>query len=180
LRRLTGGPHLPVTACVRTCALSLPLSIPLHSGADVSTPVALVLAPVFSLYLMGPTCQHTELFLPHVRFCSLHRGASLLVLPSPRTTMDQRACTPRTPATSPAHVPQLPFEHRPHPHSLPCLISCKLTLSHALLSPLALAGVAPPRCRPSNPLEAATSRPEHRPEVRHLFPCLVFLIRAKP
>jgi hypothetical protein len=79
---------------------------------------------------------------------------------------------------SPAHAPQLPFEHRPHPHSLPCLTTHKLTHSRTLLSPLALAGVPCPLCQLSSPLEAAPSHPELRPEVRNMFPCLVSLIRA--
>jgi hypothetical protein len=76
---------------------------------------------------------------------------------------------------SPAHAPQLRFEHRPHPHSLPCLTSCKLTLSRALLSPLALAGVPRPPCWLSSPSEAAPSHPELCPEVRNPFPCLFSL-----
>jgi hypothetical protein len=90
---------------------------------------------------------------PHARALSLSNGpdpsalqtvpsAHLLPLAAPwgplsappflQTAVDQRARTPRTPATSPAHTPQLPFEHRPHPLSLPCLISPTLTLSRAL------------------------------------------------
>jgi hypothetical protein len=76
---------------------------------------------------------------------------------------------------SPAHAPQLSFEHRPHLHSLPCLTSRKLTLSRALLSPLALAGVPRPPCWLSSPSEAAPSHPELCPEVRNLFPCLFSL-----
>jgi hypothetical protein len=76
---------------------------------------------------------------------------------------------------SPAHAPQLPFEHRPHLHSLPCLTSRKLTLSRALLSSLALAGVPRPPCWLSSPSEAAPSHPELCPEVRNLFPCLFSL-----
>eukprot|EP00267_Zea_mays_P054476 XP_020407715.1 vegetative cell wall protein gp1-like [Zea mays] len=83
--------------------------------------------------------------------------------------MDQHARTPRSPAMSPAHAPQLPFEHRPHPFSLPSLISSKLTISRALLLPLILAGVPRPSCRPSSPSEAARSHTELRPEPTFLF-----------
>jgi hypothetical protein len=62
--------------------------------------------------------------------------------------------------------------------SLPCLISHKLTLSRTLLLPLALIGVSRQLCRPSSPSEAMPSHPELRPEVRHPFLCLFFLIRA--
>jgi hypothetical protein len=172
-RRLTGGLHLPA-AVSRPCALFPPL----FSGAGLSAPVALACVPSFSLCLAGPTRQHTEPFPPRVCFPSLRRGASLSVLPSPRTVVDQRARMPRTPATSTAHAPQLPYEHRPHPLSLPCLISRKLTLSRALPSPLALAGDPRPSCLPSSPPEAVPSHPELRPEVRNPVSCSIFLIRT--
>jgi hypothetical protein len=69
----------------------------------------------------------------------------------------QHARTPRSPATSPTHAPQLFFEHRPHPHSLPCPISCRLALSRALPSLLDLAGDPRPPCRSPSPLEAPLS-----------------------
>jgi hypothetical protein len=54
----------------------------------------------------------------------------------------------RTHAKNPDHVAcphtQLRFEHRPHPLSLLCFISRKLTLSRALPSSLALAGCNTP------------------------------------
>jgi hypothetical protein len=144
----------------------------------LSAPVALAREPAFSLCLAGTTYHHTEPFPPRARLPSLRRGTTLSVLPSPRTIMDQRALTLRSPATSPAHAPQLPFGHRPHPHSLPCLISSKLIVSHALLSPLALAGVPWPRRRPSSPLEVAPSHLDYRPKVRNLFSCSVALNSA--
>jgi hypothetical protein len=127
-----------------------------------------------SLSVIAMSCS------PRARSLSLHCGTSVLTPPSPWTTMDQRARMPRTLAMSPAHAPQLPFEHRPHPLSLPCLISRKLTLSRALPSPLVLAGVPCPSCRPSGPSEVAPSLPEHRPEVRNTLPCSVSFNFASP
>jgi hypothetical protein len=127
----------PVSGGFLARALSSPL--PLSSGAGLSELVAFARAPMFSLCLADPTCQHAEPFPPHARFPSLHRGASLSAPPSPRTVVYQCAHTPRTMATLPAHAPQLPLEHRSHPFSLSCLISRKLTLSRALPPPLALA-----------------------------------------
>jgi hypothetical protein len=101
LHRLTGGLHLSVA--VSSPARSLPP--PSVQWADLSAPVVLARAPLFSLCLAGPTRQHTELFPPRDRFPSLRGGASLSVPPSPRTAVDQRARTPITPATSPAHAP---------------------------------------------------------------------------
>jgi hypothetical protein len=85
--------------------------------------------------LVDPPYQRSESFPPRARLLSLHHGTAMSALSSPRTAVDQRARTPRTLAMSPSHTPQLPFEHHPHPLSLPCLISRKLTLSRALLSP---------------------------------------------
>jgi hypothetical protein len=94
--------------------------------------------------------------------------------------VDQCARTPRTPTTSPAHAPQLPFEHCPHPISLSCLISRKLTLSRALPLPLALAGDPHPPYRPSSPPEAALSLHERRPKVRNSLPSSVSLNSTLP
>jgi hypothetical protein len=140
----------------------------------VSTPVALACTPPFRLCLMGPSCQRDELF-PPARPLPLVApgGAALSALPSPRTVVDQRARTSRSLTTSPAHAPQRPFEHGLHPHSLPCLILRKLTLSHTLLSPLDFAEVPWLCCRSSSSQEAAPSHPELCPEVRHLFSCSV-------
>jgi hypothetical protein len=153
------------------------LSLPLPSGADLSAPVAFARAPVFSLCLAGPTRQRAEPFPLRAYFLSLRCGASLSAPPSLRATVDQRARMQRT-ATSPAHAPQLPFKHHPHPLSLPCLISRQLTPSRALPSTLVLSGGPHLSCWPSSPPEAAPSHPELHPEMRNLFLCLVFLIRA--
>jgi hypothetical protein len=123
-----------------------------------------------SLCPMGPACQHCEPFPPRTRSLSL-RLAPLSAPPSPQTVMDQRAHTPRTPATSPAHVPHLPFEHRPHPLSLPCLISLTPTLSRALPPPPEPAGDPRPPCRPYKLPGAALGFLEHRLEVRNLLLC---------
>jgi hypothetical protein len=90
------------------------------------------LRSLFCLCLAGPLSQHTEPFPPRARSLSLRRGTALSAPPSPHPAMDQhartRARTLRSLATSPAHTPQLLFEHRPHPHSLPRSISRKLAL----------------------------------------------------
>jgi hypothetical protein len=82
----------------------------------------------------------------------------------------------RSPTTSPAHAPQLLFEHRPRPHSLPHPILHILTLSRALPTPFNLARDPRPPCQSSSPPEAAPGHPELHPEVIHPFPCSVFLI----
>jgi hypothetical protein len=106
----------------------------------------------------------------------LCHGASLSAPPSPQTAVDQRARTSRTPTTSPAHTPYLPFEHRSRPLSLPYLISPTPTLSCALPPTPKLAGDPRLPCQPSKPLGAASGLPEHRPEVRNSLPCSVSLI----
>jgi hypothetical protein len=67
------------------------------------------------------------------------------------------------------------FEHRPRPHSLPRPISRSVALTRALPTPLDLAGDPRPSCRSSSPPEATLGHPKLRPELRHPFPCLVFL-----
>jgi hypothetical protein len=148
--------------------------LPLPSGAGLSAPVAFARAPTFSLCPMGPTRQRAEPFPPRTCFLSLCHGAALSAPPSPRTAVDQRARTPRTPAMLPAHAPQLPFEYRPHPLSLPCLISHKHTLSLALYprrSPETRVRRAGHPAR--HKLQQATRAPSRGEE---LVPCLVFLI----
>jgi hypothetical protein len=156
------------------------LPLPLPSGAGLSAPAAFAYAPPFPLCIVGPPRQRNESFPRAPHSLSLHCGTFLSALPSPRTVMDQRARTPRTPATSPAHAPQLPLEHRPHSLSLPCLISRKPTLSRALPSPLMLARVPRPPYRPSSLSEAAPSLPERHPEVRNSLPCSVSFNSASP
>jgi hypothetical protein len=131
----------------------------------------------FPLCLVGPPRQRTEPFPSHARSLSLRCGTPLSALPSLRPVVDQhtrtRARAPRSPATSPAHTPQLLFEHRLHPHSLPRPISHSLALSRALPSLLHLAGDPRPPCwSPSSP-EATPSDPKLRSEVRHPFSCSV-------
>jgi hypothetical protein len=95
----------------------------------------------------------------------------------PAPAVDQRARTrahsPGSSATSPAHAPQLIFEHRPCKHSLLRPISHSLALSRALPLPLSLAGNPRPPCRSSSLPEATPSDPELRPKVRHLFRCSI-------
>jgi hypothetical protein len=158
-------------------ARSLP-PLPLPSGTVLSAPIALARAPFSLSASWAHPVSTMNCFAVRPLSPSLRRGTALSALPSPRTAVDQHTHTSTSSATSPAHAPQLPFEHRPHPHSLPCPISRKLTLSRALLSPLGFAGVPRSSCRPSNPLGAAPSYPELRPEVRRSFSCLVFLIHA--
>jgi hypothetical protein len=150
----------------------------------LSAPVALARVPFFCLCLVGPLHQHTEPFPPRARSLSLRRGTALSAPPSPCPAVDQHAHThtrtPRSPATSPAHAPQLLFEHHPHPHSLPHSILRKLALSRAQPTPLDLAGDPRSACRSSSLPKAMPSHPELRPEVRRLFSCLVSLIHASP
>jgi hypothetical protein len=110
--------------------------------------VALARASPFRPCLRGPSRQCDEPFPPCTRSLSLHRGTALSAPPPLRTAMDQRARTSRTPATSFAHAPQLPFEHRRH-----------------LLSPL-------PHFAQTHPLScsALTAR---APPFSHLWPGLV-------
>jgi hypothetical protein len=133
--RLTSGLHMSAAVSFpRTLSFHLPL--PLPSGARLSVPVACSLTHPLSVFASRARPVSTmNCFAAHPLSPSLHRGTALSAPPSPRTAMDQRACTPISLATSPAHAPQLPFEPRSHPHSLPCPISRKLTLSRALLSP---------------------------------------------
>jgi hypothetical protein len=81
----------------------------------------------------------------------------------------------RTLAMIPVHIarprPQLPFEHRPHPHSLPCPISHSLALARAPPSPLGLSRDPRPPCRSPSLLDIAPSDPDLHPEVRHRYPC---------
>jgi hypothetical protein len=102
--------------------------------------------------------------------------SSAFIAPAVDQHARTRARTPRSPATSPSHAPQLLFEQLPCPHSLPCLISHSLALSRALLSSLGLARDPRPPCQSSSPPKAAPGHPELHPEVRHPFPCSVFPI----
>jgi hypothetical protein len=168
----------------RPCRLSAAVSprarplppLPLPSRAALSAPVSIGRAPL-ALSASWTRLVSTPSRFPHVPALSLslRRGTLLSAPPSSCPAMDQHARTharsPGSPTTSPAHTHQLPFEHRPHPHSLPCPISHSLTLSRALPTPLGLAGDPRPSCRSPSLLDAAPSDPELRSEVRHPFPC---------
>jgi hypothetical protein len=118
--------------------------------------------------------------LPHMPLLSLSAPWAFPIssaLPAPAA--DQRAHTrarrrdPR-PCRS-AHAPTL-FEPRPCPHSLPRLISRSTALARAMLTLPDLAGDPRPPPRPSSSSETASSHPELRPEVRHMYPSPVFAI----
>jgi hypothetical protein len=84
-------------------ALCIP-SLPLPVGADLSAPVSLACAPC-SLSVLWARPISTNLPPPTRTPVPLCRGPTLSAPPSPRTTTDQRARTPRSTATSPAHLP---------------------------------------------------------------------------
>jgi hypothetical protein len=138
----------PVSGGSLPRALSLPLSLP--SGAGLLAPVAFPHAPTLSLVALWD-----------------RPVSSAFPAPAVDQHARTRARTPRSRATSPAHAPQLLFEHRPCPHSLPHPISHSLAPSRALLALLGLAGDPRPSCHSSSPSEAALGHPELRPEVRH-------------
>jgi hypothetical protein len=97
-RRMTGGSHLSATT--RVCARALALPLP-GGGRSVDAgflrPRSLSRWPDPSTLRTVPSTRSLPLAAPW----------------SPQTTVDHRARTPKTPTTSPAHAPQLPFEHRP-------------------------------------------------------------------
>jgi hypothetical protein len=98
--------------------------------------------------------------------------------PQPPLTHIRAHAEETTPVARPYAL--APFEPRSHPLSLHCLISPTLALSCALPPPPVLTGDPRPPCRPSSPLEATLSRPEHRPEVRNSLTCPVTLNSALP
>jgi hypothetical protein len=156
-------------------ALSLSLSLP--SGSGLSAPVALVpLAPSASRARLVSASNHYPLRARSLSFAVPCDRPVSSAFPAPAVDQNTRTCarTPRSPATSPAHAPQLIFEHLPHPHSLPCLISHSLAFPRALPTPFDLAGDRRPPCQSFIPPEAMPGHPELCPEVRHMFPCLVF------
>jgi hypothetical protein len=103
---------------------------------DLSVPLALARASLLSLFVAGPGRQRRCMFAPCAPLC-LCRGTALSGPSSPQTIVDPCARMPRKLAMSTAHLPQLPFDPRSHPLSLPCLIS--LTLSPSRAQPLQLA-----------------------------------------
>jgi hypothetical protein len=152
----------------------------LPCGTRLSAPVAFHPRAPHPLCLAGPIrqtpsrCPRT----PALSLATLWDPSVSSAFPAP--AVDQRARTrtrmPRSPATSPAHAPQLLFEHRPRPHSLPRPISHSLALSRALPTPLNLTGDPRPPCQSSSLPEATPGHPELRPKVRHPLPCSVFPI----
>jgi hypothetical protein len=154
----------------------VPPPLPLPSGAALSAPVALARAPFFLSASQGLPCQLTD---PFHRAPALSRHAVGRPVSSafPATHRGPARAHSRTFAGIPGHVarprPQLPFEHRLHPHSLPHPITHSPTISCALPSPLGLAGDPRSPYRSPSPPDAAPSDPELRPKVRHTFPCPV-------
>jgi hypothetical protein len=139
---------------------------------SVSRPRALLLS-----LLCGPALPVVKPLPPRARPLSLRRGPALSALRSP--------CPPWTSARALVHVagnlghvvrPRVPalFEHRPHPHSLPRLISRSPALASALPTLFDLARDPRPPPRSSSSLEATPSDPELRLEVRTSIPALVF------
>jgi hypothetical protein len=160
-------------------APSLTLSLP--SGARLSAPVS------------SPACP-SSLSALRARFASRRvvtpaRPSSLSVpwacavssaFPAP--AVDQRARALAHVAGNLGHIvcPCVPalFEHRPHPHSLPRLISRSPALASALPTPSDLAGDPCPPPQSSSSPEATPSDPELRPELRHSSPRLFSPIHA--
>jgi hypothetical protein len=198
-------PTGPARPCARAPA-SLDRWIPPVSGGFL--PCALSLCPVgrvvgtgclrprapLPLFLVSPLRQTLSRFprTPALSRCTAGPTCQLR-LPRAQPWTGTRALTPRSPATSLAHTPQVApghvarprrvpcllfflLEPRLHPHSLPCPISHSPALSRALPMPLDLAGDPRPSCRSYSPSEAAPDHPELHPEVRHPFPCSVFPI----
>jgi hypothetical protein len=144
-------------------------SLPLLGGPDLLAPLSLARTPL-SLCAAGSACQCNYTFTRPCSTLSFY-AVGPLAPSSPRTIADPRARTLRTPATLPAHIPQLPFEPRPHPLSLPYHISPTFALSRTQPPPPELAGGERPPCRPPGALDVVPSLPEHRPKVRNPFTC---------
>jgi hypothetical protein len=129
----------------------------------------------FPLYLVGPPRQLAEPFPPRAHFLSLRCRTPPVSFAFPAPRRGPAHTHSRTHAEIAGHDArlrtQLLFQHRPHPHSLPCPISHCLALSRTL--PLLLGLVGDPRllCRSSSSPEAMPSDLELCPEVRHPFPC---------
>jgi hypothetical protein len=86
-----------------------------------------------------------------------------------RTRARRRNSRPRRPPTRPSSL----LEPCQRLHSLPRLISPSSALSRALPTLPDAAEDSRPLPRPSSSLETAPSHPELRPEVRHLWSCLI-------
>jgi hypothetical protein len=124
LRRLTSGPHLPATARVRARTLSLPLSLSLPGGPDLSVPNhprswPLSLAAQWDLDISVdcPVCRSPSLvYEPRLSATPLFPNLPLAV-----SVVD---------APTTAHFPAMTSAPKPfyaaHAHSLPSL-SCALS-----------------------------------------------------
>jgi hypothetical protein len=145
-------------------------SLTLPGGADLSAPTSLVHAPrplsALRVCLVSASCLH-----PRALSLLLRRGAPL----SASCSLQPPLTHVHVHAEEIAHVSrpraQLIFDPRSHPLSLPCHISHTLALSRALPPPPLLVGDPRTPWRPSSPSEAASSRPERRPEVRNSLLC---------
>jgi hypothetical protein len=126
LSPLTGGPRLSAPDCPVLSSVSR--SLP--SGAELSAPVPFAPAPLFPLCLVGPLCQMPSRCpaLP----CQLRPPLSAPPSPRPPWTSER---TLTHVAGILGHValptPQLLFEPRPCPHSIPASF-------HVVPLPLAL------------------------------------------
>jgi hypothetical protein len=169
---LTGGPRMSAADCLVLSSLSLSLAA--QWGRVVGAGF-FARAPLFPLCLAGPALQGAEP-LPHAPILSLCHGPPLSALPSPRPSWTSERALAHF-AGILGHValptPQLLFEPRPRPHSLPRLISSSPAPARALLTLPDLGGDPRLPPRPSSSLETAPSQSELRPEVRHLCPCSV-------
>jgi hypothetical protein len=148
----------------------------LIGGIPLSAATSPARAPLSSLCLTGPVRKSPSRCPTHPFSLSLHHGPSLSVPPSPRLSWTSE-CALTHVARILGHValprPQLLFEPRPRPHSLPRLISRRPALARALLTPPELVRDPRPPPRPSSSPETAPSHPKLRPKVRHPCSCLV-------
>jgi hypothetical protein len=131
-------------------------SLPLPSGADLSAPLPSS-AHAFSLSTQRARSVSVVPF-PFACLCPIlwallasHPARAVAGTPTPpvspifpATTADPCAHARREVRPRRTPTPQLPFEPRPHPLSLLCLISPALSPSHAQPLPPELAGQARP------------------------------------
>jgi hypothetical protein len=135
-----------------------PRSLSVSRAQPVSAPSHSLRALISSRCVVGPPCQIRLPREPPWTSADAHREPQPRHLPTHPSSL---LSTARTRSLSPASFR-----------------ASSLSLSHALPSPLALAGDTRTLCWPSSPPEATPSHPELRPKVKNSFPCLVFLIRA--
>ena len=146
-----------------------------------------------SLSLVGLVCRRQSPSPAHPRSLSASRAHLVSAMSHSPHAPAPSLCTvgppgqvrlPREPPWTSAHARREPWPRRlttrpssllrtARTLSLPCLISCKLTLSHAMPLPLALTLIPHPPRRSSNPSESAPSLLERYPEMRNSFPCSV-------